>query len=98
MVMDAVCGARLVSEIGLCVSRRVLRVCLEFTIAWKMPFGCLFLQYFYSFLLHIVLSDSNELILFFVHPILLMFDLQIIYFLFRPVAWLTAMAAAVYNQ
>jgi hypothetical protein len=26
MVMDAVCGARLVSEIGLCVSRRVLGV------------------------------------------------------------------------
>ena len=26
MVMDAVCGARLVSEIGLCVSRRVFGV------------------------------------------------------------------------
>jgi hypothetical protein len=64
MVMDAVCGARLVSEIGLCVSRRVL---LGVHNGRGRPVGCLFLRYIYSLLLNIMLCflfGSNLLWLF----------------------------------
>jgi hypothetical protein len=52
--VDAVCGARLVSEIGLCVSRRVLGVVGGSQ--WPGAAGwVLFLWYFYSLLLNIML-------------------------------------------